>query len=80
MKKLTCFFLGLGLIGGSIAKALKTACPKIQILAYDTNKDSLEQALNDGIIDNYYLAIGKEISDCDYIFLCAPVSVNISDL
>ncbi|WP_026506264.1 prephenate dehydrogenase [Butyrivibrio sp. NC3005] len=80
MKKLTCFFLGLGLIGGSIAKALKTACPKIQILAYDTNKDSLEQALNDGIIDNYYLAIGKEISDCDYIFLCAPVSVNISYL
>ena len=37
MRQLTCGFIGLGLIGGSIAKALKENIPGIQIVAFDTD-------------------------------------------
>ena len=45
MAQLICGFIGLGLIGGSIAKALKQADPTIRIIAYDTNSKTLDAAL-----------------------------------
>ena len=37
-------FIGLGLIGGSIAKALKENNPDIKITAFDINEASLDLA------------------------------------
>ncbi len=34
MKDTTFGFIGLGLIGGSIAKGIKRACPDARIMAY----------------------------------------------
>lgn len=76
MKPIVCGFVGLGLIGGSIAKALKEKYDKITIYAYDTNKDSLATANQEGIVDHPMEEIGKEFHNCDIIFLCAPVSSN----
>lgn len=80
MKKLTLGFIGLGLIGGSIAKALKASIPAIQIIAYDVNKEALNQATADGIVDTKVSEIDDNFSKCDYIFLCAPVSKNEENL
>ena len=44
MPILTCGFIGLGLIGGSLAKAMKAYNPDIRILAYDINENSLKLA------------------------------------
>ena len=41
---LTAGFIGLGLIGGSIARGLKRSAPDIQIMAYMRTREKLEQA------------------------------------
>lgn len=73
-------FIGLGLIGGSIAKAIKKKYPTVTMLAYDANKSMLTASLEEGIIDEEACNINEAFSDCDMIFLCAPVSVNNENL
>ncbi len=80
MAHLTFGFIGLGLIGGSIAKALKVSVPDCKIIAYDINKDSLALALKEGIADSCTDSIDIHFADCDYIFLCAPVQKNNENL
>lgn len=75
-----CGFIGLGLIGGSIAKALRKVYPKCRLLAYDINQNALASAVADGVIDIPLSEIKEAISSCDYIFLCAPVSENDKNL
>ena len=76
----TCGFIGLGLIGGSIARAIRKFYPKSRLIAYDTNQEALKQAAADGVIDLPLSFISEKFSDCDYIFLCAPVSDNDKNL
>lgn len=80
MSHLTCGFIGLGLIGGSIARALKEYDFHIRIIAYDINHDSLVLAKSEHIVDLCADAIDENFSDCDYLFLCAPVQKNDSNL
>ena len=76
-------FIGFGLIGGSIAHALKEIYPSSNIIAYNYYKikthKKLEAAKQDGIVDNISTSL-SDFSDCDVIFLCAPVLTNISYL
>ncbi len=76
MKNLTIGFIGLGLIGGSIAKGLKRADSSHFIMAYARHRETLEEALRDGTIDEALDGIGEELRRCDYIFLCTPVTYN----
>lgn len=76
----TCGFIGLGLIGGSIARAIRKFYPKSRLIAYDINQDALKTAVSDSVIDLPLSSISKEFADCDYIFLCAPVSENDNNL
>lgn len=80
MSELTCGFIGLGLIGGSIARALKEYNENIKIIAYDINTDSLKQAQKDRVADVITDSIDDHFSTCDYIFLCAPVQKNDDNL
>lgn len=80
MSTLTCGFIGLGLIGGSIAKAIRLRLPGTRLIAYDINETSLELALAEQTIDVSCRAIDDTFSDCDYLFLCAPVSCNDENL
>ena len=79
-ENLTCGFIGLGLIGGSIAKALRQTYPDAALIGYDTNTQSLQLALREGVLNASVEEIGEEFRDCDYIFLCAPVSCNAQNL
>lgn len=77
-------FLGLGLIGGSIAKALKAAYPKSHIRAHDSRKETLALARSEGIADEIFPVLdessGAKLCQSDYLFLCAPVSHNNANL
>ena len=80
MSSLTCGFIGLGLIGGSIAKAIRNNIPEAQLIAYDINTASLALALEEKVINQGFDSIGEVFGNCDYIFLCAPVSHNDENL
>ena len=47
----TIGFAGLGLIGGSIAKALRRVRSDLNIIAFDPDRDSLTAALADGTLN-----------------------------
>ncbi len=76
MKNITFGFIGLGLIGGSIAKALKHANKNCYIIAYDVDLHSLKLAKREGICDEIVTSVSSDFSKCDYIFLCTPVCCN----
>jgi len=80
MADLNCGFIGLGLIGGSIARALKEYDFHINIIAYDTNREVLALAKAEKVVDVAADAIDESFSVCDYLFLCAPVKKNDSNL
>lgn len=76
----TIGFIGLGLIGGSIARAMRKFHEDYHILAYDQNRDTLAAALGSGIIDAVCESEDERFRSCDYIFLCAPVEYNVAYL
>ena len=80
MTESTIGFIGLGLIGGSIARGLKRADKNLTIMAYMRSRDKLEQAKKDGIVDVILDGIDASLSQCDMIFLCTPVEFNASYL
>ena len=76
MQNTTFGFIGLGLIGGSIAKALRLAYPECTIIAYDTSA-SVMQAAREDVVNKVDNGITTEaFGACDIIFLCTPVDFN----
>ena len=80
MENLTVGFIGLGLIGGSIAKALRKFHPNCRIMAYSRTLETVETAKQEGVVDIVCEKEDPFFSACDYIFMCAPVSSNIEHL
>ena len=66
-------FIGFGLIGGSIAKAIKASHPEYHIIVESRSREPLIAALNDKVIDDICTCTDDNFSKCDYIFLCTPV-------
>lgn len=79
-KQFTVGFIGLGLIGGSIAKAIRRVFPNYTIIAFDQDQESARLAVKEGVLDKSLDAVNEEFSICDYIFLCTPVHYNIEYL
>lgn len=80
MTESTIGFIGLGLIGGSIARGLKRANKNITIMAYMRTREKLQQAKDEGIVDIILDGIDETLSLCDVVFLCTPVEYNASYL
>lgn len=59
--------IGLGLIGGSIAKALKANTPH-EVFGFDTDPDVLLDASSFGAIDG--VAAPETLASCDVVYLC----------
>lgn len=72
-------FVGLGLIGGSIAKSIRRLFPKTSIIGFDVDTNALSKATEDGTLSKVVTSI-EAMGECDYIFLCAPVHYNIAYL
>ena len=64
-------FIGLGLIGGSIAKAIRQYYPYYTITAFDKNKETLALATQESVIDVAATHIDDSFRGCSCIFLCA---------
>ena len=81
MKQFIYGFVGLGLIGGSMAKTLKKIQGDCKIYAYTRTKATTDAALSQGLIDEVCASThDPKFTECDYIFLCAPVGNNIKAL
>lgn len=83
MSKKQFGFIGFGLIGGSIARALKALLDETPVLTafqYSGRPSrSLTLALEDGVLDSTTTTL-SDFSACDMIFLCAPVQKNLEYL
>lgn len=80
MDDLEVGFIGLGLIGGSLAKTIRKFYPSCTILAFDCDETAIDLAVAEGTIDHICRQIDSSFSNCDYLFLCAPVAYNIINL
>jgi prephenate dehydrogenase len=82
LKKLVIF--GVGLIGGSVALALKKAGNAPHIVGVGRTQESLEKALKLGVINSFSDALEANIhaacSDADLILISAPVAQTKSIL
>lgn len=70
----TVSILGVGLIGGSLALALKEKKLVNKIIGYGRNEQRLKEALKLGIIDSYTTFL-KEASEAELIVLATPVGL-----
>ena len=73
--------IGLGLMGGSVAKALKNKNPEILISAFDHNDSALDLALDVGIIDKKISTLEEinklESKDVDIVIIAVPVMESL---
>ena len=68
--------LGLGLIGGSLALALKGKRGSPQVWGCDRNKDCVRRALDSGAISRACNL--AELASCDIVVVCIPVKASLS--
>lgn len=66
--------IGLGLIGGSIARTIRGRYPYSYIIAYDVSDKTLKKAVHLGIIDHAATSLAEAVSGTDLIVLCTPLS------
>lgn len=70
------FIVGLGLIGGSLAKALKKNSECI-IYAFDSNEETIKSALSEKTIDYGYIDLDKKKFDCDIVIIATPPALVV---
>ena len=66
--------IGVGLIGGSLARALKKHGLCNSITGYGRNVDELEKAVRLGVIDDFGHSIKETVENSDLIVLAVPMS------
>ena len=69
--------IGLGLIGGSFARALKQADLSKEIFACDSDLETIDYAKNSGVIDEGFSDLdflSDELSSFDFIVVAAPLA------
>jgi prephenate dehydrogenase len=72
-KRLT--ILGVGLLGGSIALALKAAGASTHITGYGHRRATLDTALKLGVIDQASDHPADSVRNSDWVILCTPVGL-----
>jgi prephenate dehydrogenase len=67
--------IGVGLIGGSIARAARERNPALHIVGFGRNEDSanLAVAKSTGVVDDYTLNIADAVKDADCVVIATPV-------
>jgi prephenate dehydrogenase len=65
--------IGVGLIGGSLARGLRAAGQVGEIVGCGRGRENLEKAVELGVIDSYTLDIAEAVTGADMIFLAVPL-------
>lgn len=65
--------IGLGLIGGSVAKAARTLELAHEIHAFDACEDTLIQAKTDEVIDHIAISPAEAVKDADFVVIATPL-------
>lgn len=73
LEKLKVSIIGLGLIGGSLAKALNTKVGIKDITAVNRSHKALDEALKDRMITRGFSEVNDYVYKSDIIFVCTPV-------
>ena len=68
--------IGLGLIGGSLARALRRASLCGSITGYGRRETALQQAVEQGVIDHYSLDVPEAVDGADAVVLATPLSTT----
>ncbi len=68
--------VGLGLIGGSVARRLR-GFRKTKIIGIDRDVRTIELALGDGVIDEGYTENEQAVQEADFIILCLYPKANV---
>ena len=68
--------IGLGLIGGSLARALRRASLCASITGYGRREAALQQAVEHGVIDHYSLQVPEAVDGADVVVLATPLSTT----
>lgn len=76
MEKLQFGIVGLGLMGGSFAKALKKYELSNSVVGYDHNPNHQKEAIELGLVEK--IVSLEELLQCDMIVLCIPVDAIIA--
>ena len=67
--------IGLGLIGSSVARAVKAQMPTVRVTGHDADAGVRARAVALGICDDVTDQPGSAVIDADLVILCVPVGV-----
>jgi cyclohexadieny/prephenate dehydrogenase len=65
--------IGLGLIGSSIARAVREKMPTVRLTGYDASADVRETVRGLNLCDDVTDTAGAAVTDADFVVLCVPV-------
>ncbi|WP_340157879.1 prephenate dehydrogenase [uncultured Maribacter sp.] len=72
------FVIGIGLIGGSLVKDIKSAFDNVTVYGIESNEANLAEALSLGIIDKK--ATYQDLQLADMVIVSIPVDVMVTEL
>ena len=65
--------IGLGLIGSSVARAVKAAMPEVRVTGFDADPEVRERSRELGFCDDVADTAGTAVIDAGLVILCVPV-------
>jgi cyclohexadieny/prephenate dehydrogenase len=65
--------IGLGLIGSSLARAIRADMPTVRVTGHDASPDVRETARRIDLCDDITDTAGAAVTDADLVVLCVPV-------
>ena len=65
--------IGLGLIGSSIARAVRAEMPTVRLTGHDADAGVRDAALRLDLVDDVADTAGAAVTDADLVILCVPV-------
>jgi cyclohexadieny/prephenate dehydrogenase len=65
--------VGLGLIGSSIARAVRQSMPTVRLTGYDADAATRATARHIDLVDDVTDTAGAAVTDADLVILCVPV-------
>jgi prephenate dehydrogenase len=66
--------VGLGLMGASLARAVKALAPGARIVAVESRDDVRARALHDGLVEAATADPGPSLGGCELAVLCTPIA------